>query len=175
MVDQISFTPLGGVGATGEHTLGAPTRLSLGRWLVTRERDRRRERILGTVLIVVAVILAAWTVYIGSSDAPRAIHRPWSLESYLGINPYTLIWVGIDVLETAGLVMIGILLRAGRPATHTIALLTLPLFVLDAWFDILTSVSVHHLVVAILMAAVSEVPAAVVCGWIAWKSARFRT
>ena len=53
------------------------------------------------------------------------------------------------------------------------ALLALPLFVLDAWFDILTSVSLHRLVVAVAMAAAMEVPTAVTCGWVAWKASRF--
>lgn len=165
---MVDLTTLG-TGVT--HGPGAePT---LRRWLLSRDRDRRRERILGTALIVVALVLAGWTVYLGSADSPRALHRPWALASVLGMNPYTLIWVGIDVLETAGLALIGVLLRLGRAATHTVALLALPLFVLDAWLDILTSVSLHHLLVAVVMAAVTEVPTAVTCGWVAWKASRF--
>ena len=171
MVDQTAVAPLGaGITSRRESRRGS---VSLGRWLVSRERDRRRERILGTVLIVAAVVLAGWTVYIGLSDAPRGMHHTRSLATVLGMRPYTLIWVGIDVLETTGLALIGVLLRMGRAATHTVALLALPLFVLDAWFDVLTSVSLPHLATAITMAAVSELPAAVLCGWVAWKSSRF--
>ena len=77
------------------------------------------------------------------------------------------------MVKLAGLVLMGLLLRQARLATRTVALLTLPLFLLDAWFDILSSVTPHHLAIAITMAAVSEVPAAVVCGWVAWKASHF--
>ncbi|OJV76650.1 MAG: hypothetical protein BGO37_11505 [Cellulomonas sp. 73-92] len=167
---MVDLTTLG-TGVT--HGPGAEPPPTLRRWLLSRERDRRRERILGAVLLVAALVLAGWTVYLGSADSPRALHRPWALATVLGMNPYTLIWVGIDVLETLGLALIGIFLRLGRAATHTVALLALPLFLLDAWFDILTSMSLHRLVVALVMAAASEVPAAVTCGWVAWKASRF--
>lgn len=176
MIDRTSVTTLGGAGvarppaADGGDRAG---RVSLGRWLVSPARDRRRERIVGTLLMVVAAVLAGWTVYLGTSAAPRQLHRDWSTWAYLGMNPHTLAWVGIDTAETVGLVLIGVLLRQGRPATRTVALLTLPLFVLDAWFDILSSVTPHHLAIAITMAAVSEVPAAILCGWVAWKASRF--
>jgi hypothetical protein len=147
--------------------------LTLGRWLVTRQRDRRRERIVGTLLVLVAVVLAGWTVYLGSSEVPPAAHPGWSLATYLGMSPRTLAWVGVDAVETAALATIGILLRLGRRAVHTVALLTLPLFVFDAWFDVLTSPTPHRLAVAVAMAALSEVPASVACGWIAWKASRF--
>ncbi len=175
MVDHTSVIALGGAGVTRPPAADAGDRagrVSWGRWLVSRERDRRRERVVGTVLMAVAVVLAGWTVYLGTSDAPRQLHR-WSVWAYLGMNPHTLAWVGIDAAETVALALIGILLRQGRPATRTVALLTLPLFVLDAWFDILTSVTPHRLALAITMAALSEVPAAVVCGWVAWKASRF--
>lgn len=165
---MVDLTTLG-TGVTHGPGAEPPT---LVRWLLSRERDRRRERILGAVLLVAALVLAGWTVYLGSADSPRALHRPWALATVLGMNPYTLIWVGIDVLETLGLALMGILLRLGRPATHAVALLV-PLFLLDAWFDILTSMSLHRLVVALAMAAASEVPAAVTCGWVAWKASRF--
>jgi hypothetical protein len=176
MVDQV--TTLGGTGVAARplpHGAEAEGRPTLRRWLFSRERDRRRERILGTVLVVVAVAMAGWTVYLGSADSPPSLHRPLFLATYLGMNPYTLIWVGIDVLETVGLALIGVLLRLGHAATQTVALLALPLFVLDAWFDILTSMSPHRLAVAIVMACVTEVPTAVACGWVAWKSSRFAT
>ena len=164
MVDQVSVT-------RGE-IAGAGGSLSLGRWLISRERDRRRERIVGTALMVAAVALAAWTVSFGLNDSPRVIHRVWSLSMYLGMNPRTLIWIGVDVLEAAGLALTGLLLRRGRPATQTVALLAIPLFVLDAWFDVLTSASPHDLAVALAMAGL-EIPAAMTCGWVAWKASRF--
>lgn len=164
MVDQVSVSR----GDVGRATGG----LSLGRWLISRERDRRRERIVGTALMVAAVALAAWTVSFGLNDSPRAIHRAWSLSTYVGMNPRTLIWIGVDVLEAAGLALTGLLLRLGRPATQTVALLSIPLFVLDAWFDVLMSASPHNLAIALAMAGL-EIPAAMTCGWVAWKASRF--
>ncbi len=176
MVDHTSVTTLGGAGVARPPAAGGGDRsggVPLGRWLVSRARDRRRERIAGTALVAVAVVLAGWTVYLGTAAAPRQLHRDWSTWAYLGMNPHTLAWVGIDTAETVGLALMGVLLRQGRPATRTVALLTLPLFVLDAWFDILSSVTPHHLTIAITMAAVSEVPAAILCGWVAWKASHF--
>jgi hypothetical protein len=164
MVDQVSV-------ARGE-VAGARAGLSLGRWLVSRERDRRRERLVGTALMVAAVALAVWTVSFGLNDSAPAVHRAWSLSTYLGMNPRTLIWIGVDVLEAAGLALTGLLLRLGRPATQTVALLAIPLFVLDAWFDVLTSASPHNLAIALGMAGL-EIPAAMTCGWVAWKASRF--
>lgn len=51
------------------------------------------------------------------------------------------IWVGLDVLEVAGLASTGYLLRRSHRQTRTAALLAAPLFVVDGWFDVLTASS----------------------------------
>jgi hypothetical protein len=142
-------------------------------WLFNRSlRDRRRERLAGRLIVVFAILLACWAVWLGSTLPPDPLRQQWST-AYIGLDNYSLTWVGLDCLEVLGLAVCGLLFARGTPGARTTALLTMPVFFLDAWFDILTAVSRADLVESGLMAVLGELPAVAGLGWIAWKAAAF--
>jgi hypothetical protein len=153
-------------------TTGQPT--ALRDWLRTRRlRDRTLERRAGQLIIVIAILLACWAIWLGSSLPPDPLHQQWSAASIGLLDNYSLTWVGLDCLEVLGLAICGLLFWGGSPGARTCALLTMPVFLLDAWFDILTSVSRADLAVALLMAGLAELPAVAGLGWTAWKARAF--
>jgi hypothetical protein len=147
--------------------------VGLRAWLFHRgQRDRHLERLVGRLIVVIAILLACWAIWLGSTLPPDPLPQQWSTAS-LGLDNYSLTWVGLDCLEVLGLATSGLLFGRGTPGARTCALLTMPVFFLDAWFDILTAVSRADLVAAALMAVLGELPAVVGLGWIAWKAAAF--
>jgi hypothetical protein len=148
--------------------------LSTKDWLLSRRRDRRFERITGNLIVLVAALLACWAIYLGSSLPPDPLTQHWSLTADIGLDNYSVTWVGLDCVEVLGLAACGLLFRRASPSARTIALLTIPVFCLDAWFDIMTSASKADLVTAVVMAALGELPAALILSWIAWKALPFR-
>jgi hypothetical protein len=146
---------------------------SLRRWLLVRDvRNRRLERRTGQLIVVIAILLTCWIFWLGSTLPPDPLQQQWST-AYIGLDNYSLTWVGLDCLEALGLAAAGLFFWHGSAGARTCALLSMPVFFLDAWFDVLTAVSRSDLVVALLMAAVGELPAVVGLGWIAWKARDF--
>lgn len=142
------------------------------KWVVTRQRNVQYERLLGNSLIGASILLAIWAVWLGATLPPSGMQQQWST-TQLGLDNWSLTWVGLDFVEVVGLLGCGALLRRGHPTTRTIALLTLPVFVLDAWFDVLTALTRSDLLVSATMALFAELPAAVLLGWVAWKALDF--
>jgi hypothetical protein len=149
-------------------------KLSTKDWLLSRRQDRRLERITGDLMVLVAAGLACWTIWLGSSLPPDPLTQHWSLTADIGLDNYSLTWVGLDCIEVIGLAACGLLFRRASPSARTVALLTIPVFCLDAWFDIMTSVSKADLVTAVIMAVLGELPAALILSWVAWKALPFR-
>jgi hypothetical protein len=142
-------------------------------WALTRGlRDRRRERAAGRALLAAAALLACWTVWLGASLPPNPLRQQWST-AFLGLDNYGVTWVGLDCLEILGLAVCGWRFARGSADARTCALLTAPLFVLDAWFDVLTAVSRTDLAAAAVSALGAELPTAAVLGWAAWKAGGF--
>jgi len=147
--------------------------LSTKDWLLSHRRDPRLERITGNLIVVVAALLACWAIYLGSSLPPDPLAQHWSLTADIGLDNYSLTWVGLDCIEVLGLAACGLLFHRASPSARTVALLTIPVFCLDAWFDIMTSVSKADLITALVMAALGELPAALILSWVAWKALPF--
>jgi hypothetical protein len=131
------------------------------------------ERITGNLIVLVAALLACWAGYLGSSLPPDPLTQHWSLTADIGLDNYSLTWVGLDCIEVLGLAACGLLFRRASPSARTVALLAIPVFCLDAWFDIMTSVSKADLVTAVVMAVLGELPAAFILSWVAWKALPF--
>jgi O-antigen/teichoic acid export membrane protein len=131
---------------------------------VRSAEDRRRLRLMiGSVLIVVAVLMVPWTLYLAVTLPTRhhAVH--WDA-----------VWVGFDVALVVGIAAtaIGAFRRAGWLAIAATA--TGTLLLCDAWFDVLTSSGGGEATEALLQALVGELPLAVLCFWIAWNVERAR-
>ncbi|MEY9876908.1 hypothetical protein ABH931_006421 [Streptacidiphilus sp. MAP12-33] len=78
-------------------------------------------------------------------------------------------WVGLDVLEAAGLIATGLLLRRGDARAALTAAATTALLLTDAWFDVTTSHGAE-LVQAWVLALLLELPIAALCGRLALRT-----
>ncbi|WP_159048054.1 hypothetical protein [Streptomyces sp. WM6378] len=108
-------------------------------------------------MLVIAVVLLAWTVVLGFLlDGQTQVHN-WSVS-----------WVGMDLLQATGLVATAILLARQVRTVSPVAAATAALLVLDAWFDVATSEDGGAQYVALGMAFLVELPAAL---WLAWLAA----
>lgn len=118
-------------------------------------RPRVRGRALdwiGVVFAAAALILVPWVVFL-VRDLPsdhRSAH--WDVA-----------WGGFDI--ALALLLVGVAVAAWRrsPWLEGAATAAATLLFVDAWFDILTSSTRSELIVAIVEAAVVELPVAVFC------------
>jgi hypothetical protein len=115
------------------------------------------------MLIVIAVLMIPWTLYLAFSLPTRHHAEHWDA-----------VWVGFDVALVIGILAtaLGAFRRADWLAIAATA--TGTLLLCDAWFDVLTSEGGHQAGVALLQALVGELPLAVLCFWVAWNVERAR-
>ena len=98
--------------------------------------------------------MVPWTVYIGES-----------LPSRQSSPHYDVAWAGFDVILLLALAATGYTaLRRSRYLAMA-ATATAVLLVVDAWFDLMTTPSAQ-ITQSIVLAALVELPLAVVCGWL---------
>ena len=128
-------------------------------------------RRIGGALLLGAGALAAWTCWLASTLPPSGLRQAWST-TWTGLGTWQLTWVGVDALEVLGLVVTGTALRRGHWLATVGALVSVPLFVLDGWFDVMTSASRPELWQATAMAVLVELPTAAVLAWVAWRGLR---
>ena len=117
--------------------------------------DARVVRWAGPLFVIFAVIMVPWTVYIAETLPARQF------------SPHNdVAWAGFDVILLLALAATGYTaLRRSRYLAMA-ATATAVLLVVDAWFDLMTTPS-SQIVQSIVLAAVVELPLAVVCGWLA--------
>jgi hypothetical protein len=126
--------------------------------------DRRRLRnLVGGVLIVVAVLMVPWTLYLAFTLPARHHAEHWDA-----------VWVGFDIAVAFGIAStaIGAFRRSNWLAIA--AACTGTLLLCDAWFDVLTSSGEREAGIALLQALGGELPLAALCFWIAWNVERAR-
>ncbi len=114
------------------------------------------------ILVLVAVVLLPWTVWLTVTLPSRHVARHWDTA-----------WVGFDVAEflALGATALGIWRRAVWLQTAAAAAGTL--LVADAWFDVLLSGGDEKLWLAVGEAVAGELPLALLCFAIALDVARF--
>ena len=111
---------------------------------------RLRAQLVAPAMVLAGLLLVPWILYL-AGELPRTTRaRNWSL-----------MWAGIDIAEALGLVVTGILLWRRSQFRALPAAITCALLAADAWVDITTSAPGHAKVMAIVMAAVIEIPGAV--------------
>jgi hypothetical protein len=114
---------------------------------------------IGRGFIVLAVVLAVWTVFLG-----------FSLPNQGMLAHEDVVWVGFDVGLLAGLVAIGWLALRRNKFLPLASAATAALLVMDAWFDVVGSAGADQQAQALLMAALVELPLSAICWWIAWHA-----
>lgn len=113
----------------------------LGRWL-------------GPMFTVLAACLVPWTIYLAVELPERAVS-----------HHYDLAWTGFDVALIAVLGATAWTAKRGSRYFALAATATATMLVVDAWFDVVTSSTREEQVLAVVLAAVVELPLAVLCGW----------
>lgn len=115
-------------------------------------------RWVAPVYLTLSVLLIPWIVYLNHTLPQRQITAH-----------YRLAWVGFDVILLGQLVRTGYLamFRRTRPYVAHHATAAGVLLLVDAWFDTTTASTSQDLYIAIAMAALVEIPLAVLCRWLA--------
>lgn len=103
-----------------------------------------------------AIVLIPWTAWLFASLPPHHVANHWRLA-----------WGGFDVGLSAALAATAVLVARRSPLAEITATVTATLLVCDAWFDVLTSRGTSQMVQAAVLAALVELPLAVLCLWIA--------
>jgi hypothetical protein len=115
------------------------------------------------ILTLTAVGLSAWAFELGAVLQGQAQVRNWSS-----------VWVGLDLMEIAGLVFTAILLHRRSAYLAAVAAVTATLFALDAWFDVLTAAAGAAWYESLADAFFGEVPMTVLLTAIAVWATRKR-
>ena len=127
----------------------------LDRWLW------RTYRLRMTVLLLGAILLVPWIVYLSVSLPRRYVAHNWDRT-----------WVGFDVLLLAMLLLTAVLGLRRRPLVVVTGFATGLLLVCDAWFDVMTA-DTDDIALSLLTAVVVELPLAALL--ITASLQRFRT
>ena len=112
-------------------------------------------------LLVVAGGLTGWIFELGAVLTGQVEVRNWSS-----------VWVGLDMLEVAGLAATALLLYRRSAYLSAVAGATAAFFMLDAWFDVLTAQGGAAWYESLGSAVLAEIPMTVVLVAIAMWSAK---
>ena len=125
-------------------------------------RSRSLRRWVTAGFAAAGIVLLPWTIWLASSLRPNHETTHWDLA-----------WSGFD-LALAAMFLLTALAIWRRSAWIGIAAgATGTLLVTDAWFDVVLESHGDELRLALLLAAVAELPVAAVCFWIAYRAERF--
>ena len=124
--------------------------------------DAPLPRWVGIVLLLVALALGPWTLWL-----------TYSLPSRHLTSHYDLAWVGFDVALLTAFAVTGWFAFRASQWLAPAAAMTGTMLLCDAWFDVVTSSGGGERVEAILEACFAELPLAALCGYIVWDAERF--
>jgi hypothetical protein len=108
-----------------------------------------------------AIVLVAWMVFLAKTLHGQAVVSHWST-----------VWLGLDTMEALALAALGVLLVRHDHRARTAATVAATLFGMDAWFDVMLSRG-GDFAVALMLAALFELPLAGACAAIARQTARW--
>jgi hypothetical protein len=120
-------------------------------------------RWVGPLAIVCALGLVPWIVYLA-----------FNLPQHARTSHYNTAWVGFDVAMCVVLALLALTAWRRHPTTELFAGVAATLLVVDAWFDVVTSLDRRGFTGALLSALLVELPLAVLCTWIAVNAERVR-
>jgi hypothetical protein len=109
-------------------------------------------------MVVAGLGMVPWLVLLAVCLPARTVAYHWSTA-----------WIGLDAMETAGLLTTGALLMRRDHRCCLAAMVTATLVFTDAWFDVTTSAPGLAQLMAIAMAAFIEVPVSVLCAALALR------
>ena len=118
----------------------------------------RRLQWLARALVVAGLGMIPWLVLLAIELPASTVAVHWSTA-----------WVGLDAMETIGLLSTGTLLLRRDRRCCLAATATAALIFVDAWFDVTTSAPGPAQFAAFAMAAFIEVPVSVLCAALALR------
>lgn len=120
-------------------------------------------RWLGPLAVCAIIGMLPWIVHLGMT-LPRRVRA----------DHYDLAWLGFDCAMWAALAALAVLALRRHPASGPVAAIVSAMFVIDAWFDVVTTHDPDQFLVAVLLAVFAEIPLAIICGWAAINAERVR-
>ncbi len=111
-----------------------------------------------------AAVLLPWMIVLGVTLHGTVVARHWSTA-----------WIGLDVMETAGMALTGTLIVRRDPRVVIGASATMALLLADAWFDMATAQPRWDYLQSMVLALFVEIPLAVGCAAVAWSAPRWST
>jgi hypothetical protein len=88
------------------------------------------------------------------------------------VRNWSSVWVGLDLMEIAGLVLTAIALKRRSACLSAAAAMTATLFGVDAWFDVLTAAAGSAWYESLADAFFAEIPMTILLAAIAIAAAR---
>ncbi|HJT37372.1 MAG TPA: hypothetical protein VJ818_03015 [Actinomycetota bacterium] len=119
-------------------------------------------RRVAKVFAGVVCFLVPWSMYMGFTLPTRAMARH-----------YNLAWAGFDGLLILAAGITAVLAARRSPLVQLPAMATGTLFIVDAWFDVVTAAPHAALVEALVLALAGEVPLAIFSWWLAARAHRW--
>ena len=101
---------------------------------------------------------------------PWMVYLAYSLPSRANTPNYSIAWLGFDAMLAASALLTAILAIRHSRGVQFPAFATAVLLFVDAWFDVITARSGGALTQAVILAAVAEVPLAIVMAWLAVRA-----
>jgi hypothetical protein len=121
----------------------------------TGARRRLRAPSVAVLLSGTALLMIPWTAWLAVSLPSKHVAHHWDLG-----------WVGFDVALTATIGATGVALWRRSRFAPFLATAAGTLLVADTWFDIVTSGARDELELAIVLAALAQLPLALLCFWL---------
>lgn len=119
-----------------------------------------RSRSAPAVLLLIAAGLSAWVMELGAILPGQAEVRNWSSA-----------WIGLDVMEIAGLVLTAACMWRRSACLSAAAGMAAALFAVDAWLDVLTSPTGAGWYGSLAEAIAGEIPMTLILTVIAIRAA----
>lgn len=123
-------------------------------WLVVRAWDKTTKLLAGS-----AVGLIPWIVVLGLTLPSHTVARNWST-----------VWIGFDVLLATAFGVTARLYLRNDPRVGIMAAVVATLLIVDCWFDTSTAANGLDAVESWASAIFVEIPIAVFCARLAWRS-----
>jgi hypothetical protein len=135
-----------------ENTGRGGTRIATAEAFDRVESFARRQAPSILVLALVALLLVPWTVWLATRLPSRHLSPHWDVQ-----------WVGFDVALTATFAATAVSLWRRSALVPYLCTAAGALLLSDAWFDLSTARTTRELFWAIGVAALAEIPLAILC------------
>ena len=122
---------------------------------------RLRQWVIG-LFGLIGLAMLPWTIWLSASLKPHHETEHWDLA-----------WSGFDTALAVAFLLTAFAAWRKSPWVGALAAATGTLLVTDAWFDIVLESHSDELRKALYLAVLAELPLAVLCFWIAYRTERF--